>query len=365
MIYLLAKYTLLFLLASVLGFVLGYWWSRRNIVDVSESYEDLRKATEKTDATNWERLWSRLDALPAPKETDLSSVFEGLDGVRGAVAAIPKPAAVDLAPVENRLESLAGQIANIPEPPKPESPDFGPLTDRIERLEQQIRAIPAPLDTAPLDERLQGIETAVRSIPAPPAPQEFDLKPVHDELSSIREQIRGLPKVETHEPVSLAPVVHKIDELEKRISAISQPAKIDLKPIDGRLREIESEIGRLSKRLARPAQATRQSERESAPRERRSAQPKILSAALYGKKDDLKRISGVGPKLEQLLNKNGVYYFWQVASWSRKDISAIDERLESFRGRISRDNWVSQAKQLKRSAGAANIPTDQGRGANP
>lgn len=333
MIYLLAKYTLLFLLASILGFVLGYWWSRRKIVDVSESYEDLRKATQKTDAGNWDQLWNRLDAIPGPKETDLSPVVERLDGVRSAVAGIPQP-------------------------PKPEAPDFRPLTDRIDKLEQHVRAIPAPADIGPLNERLRGLETAIRNIPAPAPQQKLDLKPVHDDLSSIREQIRRMPKVETHEAVSLTPVVRQIDALEQRVKAIPRPDKVDLRPIDGRLRGIEREILRLDKRLARPAKATPKAKlkRKSATREKPAGQPRILSAALYGTKDDLKRISGVGPKLERLLNKNGVYYFWQVASWSRTDIKTIDERLESFKGRITRDDWVSQAKQLKQAPEAARTP---------
>ena len=53
MTYLLAKYTLLFLLAAALGFVLGYWFSRRNFEDVSESFEDLRKANQRSDDENW------------------------------------------------------------------------------------------------------------------------------------------------------------------------------------------------------------------------------------------------------------------------------------------------------------------------
>lgn len=332
MIYLLAKYTLLFLLATVLGFVLGYWWSRRKIVDVTESYEDLRKATERTDNENWERLWSRLDALPAPKETDLNPVFEHLDGVRSAIVGIPTPDPVDFAPVESRLESLAEQIANIPRPATPKDPDLKPLADRIESLDRKIRAIPAPLP-----------------------PQELDLKPVHNDLSSIREQIRELPKVETHGPVSLTPVIRQIDALDKRVSAIPQPDKVDLTPINGRLRTIESKIEKLDKRLERETQKSER--KKSAPRKSRSELPKILSAAIYGRKDDLKRISGVGPKLEQLMNKNGVYYYWQVASWSRKDIESIDQRLETFKGRITRDDWVSQAKQLKRSPEAAQTPT--------
>jgi predicted flap endonuclease-1-like 5' DNA nuclease len=358
MTYLLAKYTLLFLMASALGFVLGYWWLRRSFVDVSESYEDLRKATEQTDAANWDRLWNRLDALTVRTETDLSSVFERLDTVRGAVAGIPKPNNVDLVPVESQLKSLSGQIANIPVPIAPSQPDFSPLTDRIEKLEMEIHAIPAPADIGSLGKRLQDVETAVRGIPEPAPQKVVDLQPVQNALASIRDQIKGLPKVETHEPVDLAPVTRQIGAIEKRVSTISQPEKVDLTPIDGRLRSIETEIGRLGKRLTRPAKSTKTKPVEPELSRQRSKQPKILSAALYGKQDDLKQILGVGPKLERLLNKNGVFYFWQVASWSHGDIEVIDQRLDTFKGRISRDNWVSQAKQLTRSPGAASIPAE-------
>lgn len=381
MIYLLAKYTLLFLLASALGFILGHWWSRRNFVDVSESYQDLRKATEQTDAANWEQLWKRLDSLPEPKETDLSSVFERLDGVHSAVGNIPKPDSVDLKPVQSRLESLGGLIEKIPVPIAPKDPDLGPLADRIEKLEKgvhaipapadidplrqhlgeletAVRSIPAPADIDPLRQRLAELETAVRSIPEPPPQKEVDLQPVQNELSSIRSQISGLPKVETHQPVDLAPLVGQVDALEKRVSRIPQPEKVDLKPVDGRLRSIETEIGRLGKRLSRPAQSPAKKTRKPAQPTRKTGEPTILSAALYGKKDDLKSISGVGPKLERLLNKNGVYYFWQVATWSHSDIDVIDKRLDAFKGRISRDNWVSQARQLKKSPGAASMPSE-------
>ena len=82
MIYLLAKYALLFMLASILGFVLGYWYSRRNFEDVSESYDDLRKANTRSDIDQWNRLWRELDALPKPKDTDLSGVLQSISGRR-------------------------------------------------------------------------------------------------------------------------------------------------------------------------------------------------------------------------------------------------------------------------------------------
>jgi len=61
--------------------------------------------------------------------------------------------------------------------------------------------------------------------------------------------------------------------------------------------------------------------------------------------DDLKALSGVGPALEKKLNAAGVTTFAQVAAWTADDIAAIDEQL-SFKGRIEREGWVEQAKEL-------------------
>ena len=74
------------------------------------------------------------------------------------------------------------------------------------------------------------------------------------------------------------------------------------------------------------------------------AEPLLLESASHGKQDDLKLITGVGPKLEALLNEHGVYYFWQIADWSDADIATMDARLDTFKGRIQRDGWVAQAK---------------------
>ncbi len=73
--------------------------------------------------------------------------------------------------------------------------------------------------------------------------------------------------------------------------------------------------------------------------------PALLDAP-NGEADDLKKIKGVGPKLEKELNGAGVYHFSQIASWTEKEVAWADEHLVSFKGRISRDDWVSQAKEL-------------------
>ncbi len=70
-----------------------------------------------------------------------------------------------------------------------------------------------------------------------------------------------------------------------------------------------------------------------------------------GKADDLKLIAGVGPKLEQTLNRLGFWHFAQIAKWTKKDVAIVDDEL-SFRGRIERDGWVKQAKALAKGGEA-------------
>ena len=73
--------------------------------------------------------------------------------------------------------------------------------------------------------------------------------------------------------------------------------------------------------------------------------PRGLSKARDGKADDLKQISGVGPKLETTLNSLGVFHYDQIAVWNRDNISWVDNYL-SFKGRIDREDWIGQAQTL-------------------
>jgi len=272
MTYLLAKYALVFLLALISGILFGRWMTRRSFVDVSESYEDLRDAAARSDTAQWNKLWGRLDALPKPKEVDLSNLTDRLDGLAYAIGNFPEPRPVNFAPVEGKLEALSKTVSAIPTPAAPNEVDLRPVTNKLEVLTARIDALPAPKEVPP----------------------------------------------------------------------------VNLMPIDQRLGAIETELGRLGRRL------------EAVPQTKSAANsgPATLKTASYGNKDNLRSIFGVGPMLEELLNHHGIFYFWQIASWTDRDIAIMDERLDTFKGRIVRDNWVEQAKQLSGEPGSAQQPTE-------
>ena len=78
-----------------------------------------------------------------------------------------------------------------------------------------------------------------------------------------------------------------------------------------------------------------------------NAPPTLLGGP--GSHDDLKLIVGVGPMLERMLHQLGVTTFRQIARWSEHDIDAYDAKLPEFPGRIRRDGWVVQARELHQS----------------
>ena len=74
--------------------------------------------------------------------------------------------------------------------------------------------------------------------------------------------------------------------------------------------------------------------------------PRIRTAPRKSGADDLKLIKGVGPKLEKLLHRLGFFHFDLIAVWSDDEVAWVDENLTGFKGRVSRDGWVAQAKTL-------------------
>ncbi|MEZ5925497.1 MAG: 50S ribosomal protein L21 [Hyphomicrobiaceae bacterium] len=70
-----------------------------------------------------------------------------------------------------------------------------------------------------------------------------------------------------------------------------------------------------------------------------------LLDAPEGTADDLSLIGGVGEKINEKLNAMGIFHFWQVAAMAKADIEKVESDL-GFKGRVEREEWIEQAKEL-------------------
>lgn len=74
--------------------------------------------------------------------------------------------------------------------------------------------------------------------------------------------------------------------------------------------------------------------------------PEGLTGPRGGKADELQLIHGVGPKMEKMLHGLGYYHFDQIANWTADEMVWVDNNLEGFKGRATRDKWQPQARML-------------------
>jgi small subunit ribosomal protein S2 len=70
-----------------------------------------------------------------------------------------------------------------------------------------------------------------------------------------------------------------------------------------------------------------------------------------GEPDDLKRITGITPKLEQRLNDAGVFHYWQIADLDPEQMAGLDRQLK-LKGQIAQEDWIAQAKKLVEATAA-------------
>ncbi|GLS87275.1 NADH-quinone oxidoreductase subunit E [Cypionkella aquatica] len=83
-----------------------------------------------------------------------------------------------------------------------------------------------------------------------------------------------------------------------------------------------------------------------APADGAQSQPAALMAPRNGLGDNLQKIEGIGPVIEKLCHGLGIFHFDQIAAFGPAEVAWMDSNLKGFRGRVSRDRWVAQAKLI-------------------
>lgn len=71
-----------------------------------------------------------------------------------------------------------------------------------------------------------------------------------------------------------------------------------------------------------------------------------IGTASMEEKDDLQKINGIGPFIEDKLNVLGIFTFAQMAKFSKRDVSLVNDAIELLEGHMDRDDWVGQAKKF-------------------
>ena len=129
------------------------------------------------------------------------------------------------------------------------------------------------------------------------------------------------------------------------VAAAAPKAKAEDAPAKPKKAAKAEEAPAKPKKEAKTEEAPAKAEAPAAAEAEGTRPANLLTEAREGGPDDLKKISGVGPKLEGLLHENGVFHFDQIAAWGPNEIAYMDDKL-SFKGRIERDNWIAQATEF-------------------
>jgi len=208
-------------------------------------------------------------------------------------------------------------------------------------------------------------ELAAGNVPVPgPQNGRFAAEPLSG-LTSLKDFDSGKTKYNASAQlaVDLGDTVKRIDGTEVPIltpwmkgkdaaevaapaGAVAAPVEPVAKPAHAQAAEAKAE----KKAAPKKAAAKKPAKKAEAPAaDVAESEPEVLTAARAEGADDLKRISGVGPKLEQTLNELGFFHFDQIAKWTETEIQWVDNRLK-FKGRITRDDWIGQATELAKEA---------------
>ncbi len=164
-----------------------------------------------------------------------------------------------------------------------------------------------------------------------------------DELADLRQNSGEQQKQLAAFKLDLDSSNQKVKELQQANLQLSD--LIDKSNTSVRIAEEDKLIA--EQKLAAETAAIDQQQSQSATQHTASheGKPARFSAPRMGVADDLKRVSGIGPKIEGILNDLGVYHFDQISNFTAENVNWVNDHL-SFKGRIERESWIEQSKAL-------------------
>lgn len=244
--------------------------------------------------------------------------FEGAEGAAAAEASSEgeanEPSLVEEATV-TPISSLLSDAEDANEPEAVEE-----LGTEIETASSEDQEVASPADEEEATEDSNLVSTDDSSDEA-----SGDVEPVEAE---INDSVDELSEPDAEEVTEETASLEQSDDFEDVVADVAGDA--DEHPSDAVLKElIDLDIERV--------------------------QPEQVESS--DDDDDLTQISGIGPKIAELLNELGIFTHEQVASWTPENAAWIDQHL-SFSGRVERESWIEQAEELLIAANEADTKAD-------
>ncbi len=331
----------LILIAAIIDFLIG-WILRRFLYDVDlgayevkvAAAEASRKSAQADLAATSERLegaeseLASFQAKFAEAEAGTASLTADLDAAH--VAAGEKDSTIEA--LESELTGLRAELG------------------RVEGLESELTGLRADLDAAIEDAK--GKEATVGRLEAELA----GAAAIREESEARAARISEL-EVLVVEKEAVSAGTERIAALEQALDA----AKGELAECADRVATRDARIAELEAAAAAaapmaevaPVPAPVEAEPEPPSKADAVVAMEAIAARTAGEgpraDDDLKKIHGVGPKLEKLLKSMGITSFRQVARFEPADIAVVTAALDAFPGRIERDDWMSSAAEEHRA----------------
>lgn len=346
MMYLISQILFYILAAAVLGLFVG-WLLTRNAADRREL--SLR--------SDWESHMSGVRSLQAEMAAKIRSSEE------------------QLTQQDAQIEAMRIRISDTDRVNARKTEEAKTLSDELDTNAQELKRFTEALTKATtINKRLEtelqearkegqldqaGVQAQIESLKATLQEKESDLA----QLGAFNEELEARLD-QSHPPVlqddndnQLESLRRAILERDDQIEALTRDlnsheqqaasAELKLEQFEILKRKFVETEKKLEQANEKPGNESRGPEAESA------ALPKLYSAPPVAV-DNLRAISGIGKKLERTLHELGIYQFQQLAELSAQGEQWLDDQLGSVKGRVSRDQWVEQARDLLSAAGPHN-----------
>ncbi len=271
-----------------------------------------------------------LQADLAARDEKLRNADKQLEGVRAA----GKDYEAEMSRLKATIADKESRIANLAGKDKEVSELEDKLSEARQNHEQQQASMLAKLKAAQAES--SEAETLRRRL----RDHETAMEQSSDEIGEYKRRLSGFAEAE-----------RQLTELQKLLDNKSREHEELLRHRDREIAGLRKDLAETRADAAGSSPLGILSRATPAPQPTADSRPALTADGKKTRRkdgmDDLKLIFGIGPKIEQMLNEQGVRHFRDIAAWDDADVSRYSEMLEGFPDRIERDEWVLSAQQIQ------------------